>query len=604
MNFKGFIRMRPPLGPIGDAAGLSTPAPVPLWWQLRRLSALSDATNTKIIAALLTLAACVLGAAIAVPQATVITIVPHDPFIFFGMAHRLASGQLPHLDFQTPLGALTAFLPYWAYRLAGDFSGLMPTLHGIAVAAALAPMIYVLATRLRYYLAVPIGLYMLLLLAAPMVTGDAPATLTPAMWYNRIGWVAFSLLLFLYLPPCRRTPSTVMLDGVLAGALLACLFYLKITFAIGAAGIVGLWFLLRADARATVLIAVGVAAAIAAVVEIRFGLHQAYLADIAYVLDAAPTVKGGVLAPIKGLIKVVHPLTIVALALAIGAWWRCLSWRDAVFIAAFVAVGYGIANQNTADKELVTVAMVVAFAAECLARAGGRRGGTTLLLPLYAVLGLLLLVLMEPLMWRSAGLGFHLAAALDAPDETGLPSSLARFHILQKVQGGAILGEEAGVLGEILAPGLTAEKAYELLRDQKRLNTFEPLSNDEYVYTIRAGIDALAGIANDDDRIFNFDGVNPFPFLLGTPPPIGDQFCYDFGRQNSAEVFIPAEDFLPSVDLVMVPRFPLGGLDHDAMAVQYGDYLRRHFRQVRETPFWFVWRRSTPSTAMATVDHL
>lgn len=48
MSFKGLIRMRPPVGPIGDAVGLSTPAPVPLWWQLRRRSALSDATNTKI----------------------------------------------------------------------------------------------------------------------------------------------------------------------------------------------------------------------------------------------------------------------------------------------------------------------------------------------------------------------------------------------------------------------------------------------------------------------------------------------------------------------------------------------------------------------------
>jgi hypothetical protein len=131
-----------------------------------------------------------------------------------------------------------------------------------------------------------------------------------------------------------------------------------------------------------------------------------------------------------------------------------------------------------------------------------------------------------------------------------------------------------------------------LLRDHSRIGTSDAPGSGEYLHTLGKGVEALSGMISGDDRIFVFDPVNPFPFIVGTPPIRGDLFFYDFGRHYSRSVHIPTEKLFSTVTLALVPKFPFGYRDRDALWELYGDYVRQHFVIGADTPYWTVWRRA------------
>ena len=171
---------------------------------------------------------------LAAPGQTVSARYLNDLMMFLDGAHRIVSGQVPHRDFHTPMGAVTNGLPAIGLWLTGSLGAAMPTGVGLLILALAPVMAYVLTSRLRPAFALPMAVYLSLILAAPANLGESPGALSFAMFFNRIGWAALSLLLILFLPP--RIGPRVAADGICAAVLTLLMLYTKASFGLVAAG--------------------------------------------------------------------------------------------------------------------------------------------------------------------------------------------------------------------------------------------------------------------------------------------------------------------------------------------------------------------------------
>src|SRR4051812_42434780 len=171
------------------------------------------------------------------PGQTVITKYLNDLFVFLDGGHRILSGQIPHRDYHTPIGALADLLPALGMLLTGSPGRAMPAGFAVLILLLAPVTARILSSRLRPALALPIVVYLTLVLAAPANLGESASILSFGMFYNRIGWVALALLLVMFLPPHGR--SRPISDGLCAALLVLLMLYTKISY-----GVVALAFVL------------------------------------------------------------------------------------------------------------------------------------------------------------------------------------------------------------------------------------------------------------------------------------------------------------------------------------------------------------------------
>lgn len=150
-----------------------------------------------------------------------------DSYHFLDILIRMEAGEVPHLDFVTPLGILT-FWPIVQLMQAGVPAGMATILAQGLVALFLLPLVvYVGVTRLSKGVALMFGLFTLGLTLA-LSYGSAGSGVTVSMHYNRWAWsISFVLLAIALLPAEKPRPK---LDGALVGILAALLLLLKITY--------------------------------------------------------------------------------------------------------------------------------------------------------------------------------------------------------------------------------------------------------------------------------------------------------------------------------------------------------------------------------------
>ncbi|HEY8580261.1 MAG TPA: hypothetical protein VIL72_10275, partial [Beijerinckiaceae bacterium] len=185
---------------------------------------------------LLVLATALLAAAaLALPGETVTTKYVNDLFVFLDGAWRMLQGQVPNRDFHSALGPMAYVIPAAGHIVGGDMGAAMPTGMALLIVAMAPAMAWIVASRLRIAIGAPFALYVVLLLAAPANFGEGVTDLSFAMFYNRIGWAALSVLLLLHLPPLRASATQRALDAVCAVLLVALLVYTKMTYAAVAA---------------------------------------------------------------------------------------------------------------------------------------------------------------------------------------------------------------------------------------------------------------------------------------------------------------------------------------------------------------------------------
>ena len=142
---------------------------------------------------------------------------------------RMADGELPHLDFMTPIGIL-GFAPVAAVLSLGFPVGRATLLADAGMLALMLPAIWWLATtRLSRGQAYYFGAVMVATMMA-VVYGNGSPSISLSMYYNRWGWsLSFLILVTILFAPKRRLGES-WVAPLIIGLSMAALAMLKMTF--------------------------------------------------------------------------------------------------------------------------------------------------------------------------------------------------------------------------------------------------------------------------------------------------------------------------------------------------------------------------------------
>lgn len=531
-----------------------------------------------------------------IPGKTVSTAALQDTFYHVDWAYRLSRGQVPHVDFQTPLGGLTYLAMYAGLVLSGNYGAILPVATVLAMLAVAPALVYVLATRLSVLPASLLAAYLVLLIAAPLYVGDPLTQISWAMWYNRICWALIILLFLLYLPRGDGQHRSIVLEGLIAGFCVAALLYFKITFGLVAVAFLGVWFVLDPTHRGGVLIAAGVVVVTGLVVEALWGLHAAYLHDVLFAIEAGKGVTAKFFRPLKGLPYIVDHLVLVALATLLLILSARLTVRDGLFLAFVIVASLYISSQNSDERAVpaLVVPLIVALARVRSIRptdidrhghtAEARYAG-------YAVLGALVVFVAPSMVYQSLALVQHAVAAEAAVGASTVNERLGGFSV-GGFQYWKVNALNVPVAELVEARDPSPERAFAILRDRDRQGGKYRLGPQEYIFTIERGIEDLKTLNIENKSVFVFDQANPFLFIMDLPPDYGGLFVYHSPRQYTRNAYISAEKVFDDIQIAMVPRFPIHLADRDLLMELYGDHLRRHFEVVRQSDYWTIWQRT------------
>ena len=174
-------------------------------------------------------------------------------------------GQVPHVDFASPIGALTLYLTHFAERL---FPGGQPFigLHALAWLMVVPPFA-VIASRIQspWGFAASFAVLAVVVLVPYTLDSTMLSEISYFATYNRFATAILFLAALWYVLPKARG------DGVLLGYLLTALIFIKITAAIAMLGLVVAAVLLGRARPAALFAMLFVTAALAGLVELATG---------------------------------------------------------------------------------------------------------------------------------------------------------------------------------------------------------------------------------------------------------------------------------------------------------------------------------------------
>ncbi len=202
-----------------------------------------------------------------------------DTFHLLQIVFRMADGQVPHLDFMTPIGIM-AFAPIALFVKIGYGAGISIILGQLLVSIALLPAVWWVAhSRMQGLLPYLFGLFVLVL-ATALVHGEAQRSVSISMHYNRWAWAAaFIAISAAVIPTIDR--ARPMADGVIIGLAMSFLLLTKITYFAAFAMPVLIAMLLRGSYRMLLVSALsGMIAAALVTMIAGVDFWQAYLRDL------------------------------------------------------------------------------------------------------------------------------------------------------------------------------------------------------------------------------------------------------------------------------------------------------------------------------------
>ncbi|WP_299706589.1 hypothetical protein [uncultured Tateyamaria sp.] len=501
--------------------------------------AMATWATTAICAALLVL-----------PGVTATSMYFNDILIFLDGAYRVVHGQVPNQDFHTALGPLNYYLPGFGYWLTGQLGMAMP-LGMAALMLVTAPiMVHVLGTRMRPLIGVPLAIFLMLLLATPMNTGEIPAKISFAMFYNRIGWALLSILLVMHLQPERLVRWQGWLDAAAAATLTMLLAYTKMTYGVVAFGFLIL-MLLQSGQRRWAAGAIALCGIIGLVVEAFWGGTWMHISDLVEATKVSGVIEPYIYA--RSFLLTSGEYVVFALIAGLALWQRPRV-TDFLFYGFCGASGFALLNQNFQMIGIVSMLAGAAVAAEILSR-HQQTASPTLQTVVRGAPFVVLILLLPIALSSAAAVGVHATVAakragvaLETPNGQGLRI----VNILNKGQ-------------------------------------FEFYSG--YGQTLESGSALLASLDRSPSRVLVMDFVSPFASLAGLPPQEGGNAWMHDNRNFDLEVHLPAEEMLGGVEVVMIPKQPVAEGTTEKMQQIYGPYLEKHFELTKTSEAWFLYER-------------
>jgi len=196
---------------------------------------------------------------------------------------RMEMGQVPHVDFLTPIGVM-AFAPIVLFLGYGVGKAILMA-NILMAALAIPALCWIAMSRLSGGLSYILGAGVIILMTA-MVHGEPVQVTSISMYYNRWAWGAAFLVVLVAVLPTRERNSQIA-DGIVLGLGLSFLALTKMTYFVSLAPAVAAALLLRQHWQSLfVTVIVGALSMLVVSLLAGFGFWSAYLSDLLVVNNA------------------------------------------------------------------------------------------------------------------------------------------------------------------------------------------------------------------------------------------------------------------------------------------------------------------------------
>lgn len=498
-----------------------------------------------------------------------------------GVIH-LQHGQLPHLFFGTPVGCLYYVIQYLPTLIAPLSARTAIWSNLIVAVVAFGITAWIAYGRLPAWLAAVASLYTGLVALSTRQLGEKLIIVTNNASYNRWSWAILAVsALLLALPHPRATQRTTLIEGSVAGLLLAALFMIKITYFVAG---VGLLILALVTVRRTTPVWFGAAAAIVLIVvlasvQISTGMISAYLAEMRATVAVQPTKLR--LASAFNLALAFAPGGLVVVLLALWAprrpskRWSTLS--PILLALAIFGMGWAVAIQNHPEPEnpMLPIAALVAWY-------GGRsfddeETDTTRVSDSDGQLLALLRRLASPLVI----IGVFLIPMVQ---DIGTLAWTARGATIADPKLSWLQSTPMRDLRIMATPWRTEQSTSP--------NAFD---NDvQYLESLGEGVSLLRSHIGHrhDVTVLPLTWNNPWPTLLGLRPVRHELAWWHDGRTFNSHIHPDAARLLGEIDYVFVPNRYYMYDTTIAMSAIYSQNLRRDFHPVGKSANWTLYARN------------
>lgn len=521
------------------------------------------------------------GFALIVPGKVFATTALHDDIILLDGIYRLWNGQIPHLDFETALGALNFALPA-LFGLITDSPEMALLYYNEAVLVIMLMMAtWVCYSRLGKLSSILFVLYMASIIGAPVNIGAGPELVSHAMLYNRFGWGAVMLVGLLILPS-RLGAITLSMDILIASLLAVFMLYLKISYFVVIVGLLLTYSIYRKQHLLLLVATILVTFTTIVAVSILWpGLHQEYFQDL--LEAAANSNKRNYVKLITTNLGEIFPFLVLLLTQSVLTSSSGLKRFNSTF---WIPLGMGVASILLIANNAQIYGLPLLFSATLvlihfyLESLEKPLGGSEKILLLFVVIGMSMPSILDrqSSLERSYRLAQH-----DYPD--AFDHSLRRLLFIPPKNN-----DNHHYIDLLAWPDNKREEL--ILHLQENGSVSAGLFRFQVGISLDAGVTLLRGLTerNGIGPVINLDFSNPFSWLLGLPPAKGDYLWYHDNRNISLAFHKPPEEFLGNARYVMEPKFPLEG-DSTRLLLQIcKDYLESNFTPV-ESPYWVVWVR-------------
>lgn len=503
---------------------------------------------------------------------------PWDSVGILGISWRIYSGQIPHTDFSTAIGATPFWIIASAMRVTGPNANAFATASVLALPVMLGWAWTLACSRLPQVPSLVFSIFIGLLFIGVQPLGSEISAPSYAMLYNRMGWSWFGILALESLLPAKRShPLSIFLSGVSTGVALALLFFTKLNYTAGALLVVGAsWLLYRSGPMRYLGVFAGVSLTIGAHLQWLHLSLDAFLQDQFAALTGHGNQVGYFMLEAAGFSR--FELLFLALALFFSWPWLVASahfpaarFGRAPLLAPLVLLlsGLLIASANMQQGEYPIFGIATLLMAETIRRQLTNAPAQFLALSLTALISIFLLGL--PVI----------------KDLTAVAYTTAWKH-WREPKMTALNRVDTPSLRTMVLPSRPGEGSEQDALASIRRGMFTSFS---YGVWLRDGLGLLQAHQLTHARILCFDYFNPFPFLLLAPAPKEDQWCWDFGRLVTEESAPASARLFADVDAVMVPKYPLAAKTTPTLMRLYREALETRYVVSGESSCWTLWQR-------------
>jgi len=494
----------------------------------------------------------------------------HDIFFLLDNGWRAINGQRPHVDYASPWGPVTFVIVGLGLTLSGY------TVDGIGFGNALFGLLigfwsYRLGRhRLECIPRILLSLYLVGLVVAPYSLGWGIFNTSHAMVYNRYGYALLGLIILETFETAGgpRREREEWIGGVSSGAAVALVLFLKITYFLAAALLVGASILLGRDSRRRLLGAISgfALASIALLAYLGFDV-RAILGD--WKMAAGARLGGtSLLENGRKILRIMPHLALIV--------WLGIRGSFPVETPRIMGRKY----------PLLPLAALV-FAADVLLLFSNQQHSV---LPLTTFFSLFVV---NRVVARNRALPDPGADSARSSRRIVLLAG-GMFFLAQFAMEFAALANAALLKARPANPPSTTRFKEPRLVPLLLYDGFsDPRSNGhQYTTYVNEGIDLLRKYTSSDETVLTMDMMNPFPYALGRRPAVGGIAAAAY-RYTLSDTHRPSDDrYFGTVDVVMVPKKPSSpDIYYDGFYRIYEPALHERFRLATESDMWYLYKR-------------